>query len=169
MEFKIFASPSEMMDQIRRRNAEKKNSARIVAGFCWSWSKPNSDGTLVNDVQIGDFAMPWEKKDAFWKWATDDSGMEQVGTVYTAQGFEYDYIGVIFGNDLVYDADSCAWTSISTNSHDTQVKRKNPELTRHLQHVYRVLMSRAHRGVYVHFMNSETEKHFRSALPEISA
>ena len=29
--------------------------------------------------------------------------MDQVGTVYTAQGFEYDYIGVIFGNDLIYD------------------------------------------------------------------
>ena len=47
--------------------------------------------------------MPWEKKDQFWKWATDGSGMEQVGTVYTAGGMEFDYIGVIFGNDLVYD------------------------------------------------------------------
>ena len=42
--------------------------------------------------------------------------MEQVGTVYTAQGFEFDYIGVIFGNDLVYDADKQHWKSISQNS-----------------------------------------------------
>ena len=47
--------------------------------------------------------MPWERKNQFWKWATDDSGMEQVGTVYTAQGFEFDYIGVIFCNDLVWN------------------------------------------------------------------
>ena len=92
-------------------------------------------------------------------------GMEQVGTVYTAQGFEFDYIGVIFGNDLVYDADKQHWKSVSQNSHDTQVKRNNPDLTRHLQNVYRVLMSR---GVYVYFMNKETEQHFKSALPEIS-
>ena len=71
---------------------KKNNSARIVAGFCWPWSEPNSDGSLVNDVCIGDFAMPWEKKDSFWKWATDDTGMEQVGTVHRAQGFEFDYI-----------------------------------------------------------------------------
>jgi DUF2075 family protein len=167
MEFKIFSNPTEMMAEIRKRNAEKKNSARIVAGFCWPWSAPNLDGSLVNDVRIGDFAMPWERKDTFWKWATDDSGMEQVGTVYTAQGFEFDYIGVIFGNDLIYDWDKNQWRSVSENSNDTQVKRNNPDLARHLQNVYRVLMSRAHRGVYVYFMDKETERYFRSALPEL--
>lgn len=112
--------------------------------------------------------MPWEKKDTFWKWATDDTGMEQVGTVYTAQGFEFDYIGVIFGNDLRYDTGKQQWQSVPQNSQDTQVKRNNPGLTRHLQNVYRVLMSRAHRGVFVYFMDKETEQHFRHALPELS-
>lgn len=169
MQFKIFSNPTDMMAEIIARNSEKKNSARIVAGFCWPWSEPNPDGTLVNDVRIGDFAMPWEKKDMFWKWATDDSGMEQVGTVYTAQGFEFDYIGVIFGNDLVYDSASQQWKSVPQNSHDTQVKRNNPGLTRHLQNVYRVLMSRAHRGVYLYFMDNETEQHFKGSLPDIGA
>jgi uncharacterized protein len=169
MEFKIFGDPSLMMAEIRKRNEEKKNSARIVAGFCWPWSEPKSDGTLVNDVRIGDFEMPWEKKDTFWKWATDDSGMEQVGTVYTAQGFEFDYIGVIFGKDLVYDTGGKAWKSVPQNSHDTQVKRNNAGLTRHLQNVYRVLMSRAHRGVYVHFMDHETEQYFRNSLPRLDS
>lgn len=167
MEFRIFTDPSDMMVEIRRRNSEKRNSARIAAGFCWPWSAPNPDGSLVSDVRIGDFALPWEKKDAFWKWATDDSGMEQVGTVYTAQGFEFDYIGVIFGNDLAYDTDRKVWISRPENSDDSQVKRKNANLTQHLKNVYRVLMSRAHRGVYVHFMDKSTERHFRDALPEL--
>ena len=66
---------------------------------------------------------------------TDDSGMEQVGTVYTAQGFEFDYIGVIFGRDLVFDSQIKQWKSIPENSHDTQVKRKNANLTRYLKNV----------------------------------
>ncbi|OGH48148.1 MAG: hypothetical protein A3A51_03925 [Candidatus Levybacteria bacterium RIFCSPLOWO2_01_FULL_39_10] len=164
MQFRIFNSPQEMMEEIRARNKEKENSARIVAGFCWPWSNPNPDGTLVKDVVIGDFAMPWEKKDEFWKWATDLEGMEQVGTVYTAQGFEFDYIGVIFSNDLVYRKSEGGWISIPNNSYDSMVKRNNSELTRHLKHVYRVLMSRAHLGVYVHFMDKETEDYFRENL-----
>ena len=164
MEFRIFESPSAMMEEVRAKNKEKKNSARIVAGFCWPWSKPNADGSLVDDVKIGDFEMPWEKKDEFWKWATDDSGMEQVGTVYTAQGFEFDYIGIIFGNDFVYDQENKGWVSQPKNSYDTMVTRNNLELTRHLKQVYRVLMSRAHRGVYVYFMDKGTEKYFKDNL-----
>lgn len=164
MEFRIFESPSKMMDEIRIKNREKRNSARIVAGFCWPWSNPNRDGSLVNDVKIGDFEMPWEKKNEFWKWATDDSGMEQVGTVYTAQGFEFDYIGIIFGNDLIFSNSEQKWIAKPENSHDGMVTRNNSELAKHFKHVYRVLMSRAHRGVYVYFMDKVTENYFRKNM-----
>lgn len=167
MEFKIFDNPLDMMAEIRKRNREKQNSARIVAGFCWPWSKPNLDGSLVNDVKIGDFEMPWERKDQFWKWATDDSGMEQVGTVYTAQGFEFDYIAVIFGKDLIYDPESQAWKAMPQNSYDTAATRGNEALVQHLKNTYRVLLSRAHKGVYVYFMDKETEKYFRDHLQEM--
>ncbi len=167
MELRIFNTPTEMMSEVRKRNEERRNSSRITAGFCWPWSVPRSDGSLVNDVKIGDFEMPWEKKDQFWKWATDESGMEQVGTVYTAQGFEFDYIAVIFGSDLLFDLEENRWKAIPEKSHDTQVKRNNPNLTNHLKSVYRVLLSRAHKGVYVYFMDKNTEKYFRSHLPEM--
>ncbi len=167
MEFRIFDNPTNMMAEVRKRNAEKQNSARIAAGFCWPWSKPNPDGSLVKDVKIDDFEMPWEKKDEFWKWATDDSGMEQVGTVYTAQGFEFDYIGIIFGEDLIYDQKKKEWISLPKYSYDTMVTRNNTELTKHLKQVYRVLMSRAHKGVYVYFMNKDTEKYFRNNLQNV--
>lgn len=167
MKFQIFDNPLDMMSEIRNRNKEKPNSARIVAGFCWPWSKPNADGSLVNDVKIGTFEMSWENKDQFWKWAIDDSGMEQVGTVYTAQGMEFDYIAVIFGNDLIYSFEENQWKAIPANSHDTQVKRNNPALVDHLKNVYRVLMSRAHKGVYVYFIDKDTENYFRSHLPEM--
>lgn len=163
MEFKIFDTPQSLKEAIDEKNRHRANSARIVAGFCWKWSDPNPDGSLVKDVQIGDFQMPWEKKDEFWRWATDPSGMEQVGTVYTAQGFEFDYIGVIFGHDLVWREGS-GWVSVPDNSFDKQVTAKNPKLTDHFKHVYRVLMSRAHKGVYVYFMDKETEEFFRSKI-----
>ena len=167
MQFRIFDNPIDMISEVRKRNAEKQNSARIAAGFCWPWSKSSADGSLVKDVKIGTFEMPWEKKDQFWKWATDNSGMEQVGTVYTAQGFEFDYIAVIFGNDLVYDLNKNNWEAIPKNSYDTKVKSNNPNLVDHLKNVYRVLMSRAHKGVYVYFMDKSTEQYFRDHLPEI--
>ena len=85
----------------------------MVAGFCWPWSKElDGNGNLVKDVVIGDFAMPWETHDKitpprgyvkWYQWAYKKEGIKQIGCIYTAQGFEFDYIGVIVGNDLVYD------------------------------------------------------------------
>ncbi|MCX6775689.1 MAG: DUF2075 domain-containing protein [Candidatus Micrarchaeota archaeon] len=164
MEFKIFDSPEALRDAIYEKNKARPNFARIAAGFCWPWSKPNADGSLVNDVKIGSFEMPWERKDEFWKWATDESGMEQVGTVYTAQGFEFDYIGVIFGKDLIYDKENNTWKSDPKSSHDSMIKRNNETLTKHLKNVYRVLMSRAHKGVYIYFMDKDTENFFKSRV-----
>lgn len=166
MEFKIVESPEKLKELIDEKNKEKKNSARIVAGFCWPWSNPNRDGTLVNDVKIGNFQMPWEKKDDFWRWATDDSGMNQVGTVYTSQGFEFDYVGVIFGNDLVYNKSKKELEAKPSNSYDSLVTRNNKKLNEHFKNVYRVLLSRAHKGVYVYFMDKDTEEYFRSKIGE---
>ena len=72
-------------------------------------------------------------------------------------GFEFDYTGVIFGNDLAYDPDQQVWISRPENLHDSHVKCKNAKLTQHLKNLYRVLLSRAHRGVYAYFMDRSTE------------
>lgn len=167
MQFRIFDNPKDMMSEVRLRNSEAKDSARLVAGFCWPWSNPNPDGTLVDDVKIGDFEMPWENKRRYWEWPLSDKGMEQVGTVYTIQGMERDYIAVVFGKDLIYDQKENRWVAKPENSYDIQVTRNNPNLTNHLKNVYRVLLSRAHKGVYVYFMDKGTENYFRSHLPEI--
>ena len=72
----------------------------------------DAGGSLVPDVRVGDWAMPWNAKAEARRlgpgipksdfWASDPRGIDQVGCVYTAQGFEFDYVGVIFGPDLVY-------------------------------------------------------------------
>lgn len=163
-EITILDSPNLLKDMIDKKNANDKNSAKIVAEFCWPWSKPNLDGSLIPDVKIDDFEMPWENKENFWKWATDDSGMDQVGTVYTAQGFEYDYIGVIFGNDLIYNNYEKKWEAQPNNSYDSAVVRNNNDLTKHLLSVYRVLLTRAHKGVYVYFMDESTKEKFKEHI-----
>ena len=58
---------------------------------------------------------PGIPKSSFW--ASDPNGINQVGCVYTAQGFEFDYVGVIFGKDLVFDGGWRDNRKISLNGH----------------------------------------------------
>ena len=101
-------SPQRMEDELQARISDGY-VARITAGFCWPWSDPRPDGTLVEDVTVGPWQRPWNLRSdkplngipSSSLWATQDAGFGQVGCIYTAQGFEYDYGGVILGADLV--------------------------------------------------------------------
>ena len=103
----------EQLDAMIRSKADEGHTARLTAGFCWRWSDPEPDGTLVNDVKVGAWEMPWNARSDAGRlaegipeerfWASDPRGINQVGCVYTAQGFEFDYVGVIFGRDLRWD------------------------------------------------------------------
>jgi DUF2075 family protein len=172
-EFRIFGSP-ETLDAAIRRKAAEGFSARLTAGYCWKWSRPRPDGTLEDDVAIGEFRRPWNARPDAGRlarripkamlWAHDPGGLEQVGCVYTAQGFEFDYVGVIFGPDLVYDLDSQEWIGRRKHSCDHTVKRGGDRFTEFVKNTYRVLLSRGLKGCYVHFMDRDTERFVRSRI-----
>ncbi len=170
-DFRIFDSPQALDDAIRER-AGSRHTARMTAGFCWEWSKPGADGTLVDDVVIGDYRRPWNARPEAarlakgipraYHWAHHPGGIDQIGCIYTAQGFEFDYAGVIFGKDLVDRFDRQEWIGDRQQSHDTVVKRSGDRFTDLVKNTYRVLLSRGMKGCYVHFMDKETERFFRS-------
>jgi DUF2075 family protein len=174
-DFRIFDSPHALDEAIREKHRQG-HSARLTAGYCWEWSKETKeDGTLHNDVVIGDFKRPWNARhDATGLaenipkahyWAYDPNGINQVGCIYTAQGFEFDYVGVIFGKDLVYDLDEQEWIGNKDESEDFSVyhyaKDKFIDL---VKNVYRVLLTRGLEGCYVYFMDKDTERYFKSRM-----
>jgi uncharacterized protein len=99
-------------------------------------------------------------------WSTDPGGIDQVGCVYTAQGFEFDYVGVIFGEDLRYDPRSGSWVGDRSKSFDRPVKaaRVDDDFVALLKNTYRVLLTRGMRGCYVYFLDEDTPNFFRNRI-----
>ena len=172
-DFQIFSTPDEVEEAIRKKIA-RGATARMTAGFCWPWSDPDSEGLLVKDVVIGRYLRPWNARGNAGRlaagvpkeihWAYDPKGIDQVGCVYTAQGFEFDYVGVIFGKDLRYDLDAQQWLGYPEESHDTVVKRSGKRFVDLVKNTYRVLFSRGMKGCYVCFLDKDTERFFRSRI-----
>jgi DUF2075 family protein len=173
-EFRIIDSPGKLYELITAKNSEKGKSARLTAGFCWDWSKKlDENGELVKDVRIGDFALPWETNDnitppegyvRWYEWAYKPEGIKQVGCIYTAQGFEFDYIGVIVGNDLIYDKVSDTLIGDPNGTRDPTLKRNNGRFGEYVKNIYRVLMSRGMKGCYVYFVDKDVENFFKSRI-----
>jgi hypothetical protein len=169
--FEICDSPEELEQRVLEKFNEGY-SARMVAGFCWDWSNPDPNGALVDDVVIEDWEKPWNRKargseppdrHPYTLWASEDVGVAEVGCIYSAQGFEFDYCGVIFGDDLVWDNITNNWRANKENSYDTVVKRSD-NLERLLCNTYRVLMSRGMNGTFVYFTDKNTRAYFEHML-----
>jgi hypothetical protein len=124
------------------------------------------DGTLADDVVIGSFRRPWNAKSNAGKlargippenlWAYDPNGIGQVGCIYTAQGFEFDYVGVIWGNDLRYDLQAQRWIADRAESKDNVVRQSGERFLDLVRNTYRVLLSRGLKGCYVFCQDKET-------------
>ncbi len=166
-EVDVVDSPKEL-EAIIRSDATAGLTARLVAGFCWNWSNPDDAGNLLSDVVIDDWQMPWNAKSEAKKlargipkssfWATDAGGIDQVGCVYTAQGFEFDHVGVIWGNDLVFRPRE-GWVAQPGESRDRTVKsaaKQGDQFLNLVKQTYRVLLTRGMKKCTIYFQDEQT-------------
>ncbi|MDF4252906.1 DUF2075 domain-containing protein [Streptomyces sp. WMMB303] len=172
MELRIADSPEEMERFLDERRAQGFG-ARMSAGYCWTWSpEPKPGDPLPADVVIGDWARPWNLRGdrgvagapPSALWATDPAGFGQVGCVYTAQGFEYDWSGVIIGPDLVWRGDR--WITDRTASKDPVFKKStsDDDVDRLIRNTYKVLLTRGMVGTVVHSTDPETQAKLRELV-----
>lgn len=161
----MVADSAGRLESMLRGPQEAGYSARISAGYCWPWGDAFADGSLPEDVVIGQWKRPWNnKKDTSVGgapgrpfWSSDPAGFGQVGCVYTAQGFEYDWSGVILGPDLVWRTDR--WVAQPARSFDTQVKRSEiADFDRAVRNTYKVLLTRGMVGSVVYSTDPETQE-----------
>jgi hypothetical protein len=172
MQLGVVDSPQELETFLEGRRAEGYG-ARMSAGYCWKWTKKVAPGEpLPFDVRIGDWGRPWnvfgERAVAGAPpaalWATDPAGFGQVGCVYTAQGFEYDWSGVIIGPDLVWRGDR--WVTDRTASKDPVFKKSTPDadVDRLIRNTYKVLLTRGMVGTVVYSTDAETRAKLRELV-----
>ena len=168
------AEEPSLMEMRLHQMLDQGYGARIAAGYCWPWSDAKTGRPLRLDVQIGDWHKPWNnKKETSHEgapgtpfWASDAAGFGQVGCVYTAQGFEYDYAGVIIGPDLVWRDDR--WVARPERSHDSQVKRAPAEdFDRAVRNTYKVLLTRGMRGALIYSTDAETQAMLHDLVPDV--
>ena len=91
--------------------------------------------------------------------------IDQVGCIYTAQGLGFDYVGFIWWDDLVWRKDHWEYRIEKITQYDSQLKKaidnsqnKNEEL---LLNIYRVMLTRAKKGISIWFKDEETKQHFK--------
>ena len=95
-------------------------------------------------------------------WASHPMGINQVGCIFSAQGFEVDFIGVIIGPDLSFDEEKGCIIGIKGHTHG--LNKADSSFDIHIKNIYRVLMSRGRKGCLVYCCDRKLEKYLKSLI-----
>lgn len=172
-DIRICDSPSEVYNIVLEKN-KAPNHARLLAGYCWNWIKEGKNNTDVHDIKIGDFEMSWNLGNSS-TYAIDDTSVNEVGCIHTSQGLEFDYVGVIIGNDLRYrdgkvitDFTKRARTDQSLKGIRKMYKENLAEAEKVadeiIKNTYRTLMTGGMKGCYVYCEDKELSNYLKERL-----
>ena len=175
-DFKVFDNPNDLKETIVKLN-EKNNKSRLVAGYCWNWISEGKNSSEIHDIIISeyDFGMSWNLGSSS-TWAIDKESVNEVGCIHTCQGLEFDYIGVIIGDDIRYedghivtDYNNRAKTDQSLKGIKKIAKEQGQEVAQKvaesiIKNTYRTLMTRGMKGCYVYCVDKELSKYLKFSL-----
>ncbi len=167
-DFRVFDDPNELRDTLRELN-RPNNKARMVAGYCYDWAVKNHRGDY-DIILENDFKAKWNlENDKVW--AINPRSFEQVGCIHTAQGLEFDYIGVIMGKDIRYDLfiDRIITdrTKISTDDNSSGIRTTNDqEAARLIKNTYKTLLTRGQKGCFVYCEDKALRAYIRELIKQ---
>lgn len=172
-QIKVFTNPKEMKKEIRKKNENLDNCiSRMVSAFDWKYS----DGKeLPKDkywmVFEGDWQMPWNyeinKRDKYEKkypvkyknlsWAEKDYTINEIGSTYTVQGFDLNYVGVEIGPSVKYRNGKIIHDHTGSANKKAIQKRNSTETYADelLRNAFNVLMTRGVHGLYSHVVDPD--------------
>jgi DUF2075 family protein len=155
-----------MREALREKNAID-NKARMVAGYCYDWNVKNHRGD-VDIVLPGGFQAKWNLEgDKIW--AINPRSFEEVGCIHTAQGLEFDYVGVLIGKDLTYDKASgrvlTNKSAISKDDNSSGIRTASDDDARRLiLNTYKTLLTRGQKGCFVYCEDDALRKYLKAMI-----
>lgn len=168
-DFRVYDDVNKMREDIVRFNTN--NKSRMLAGYCWDWvSKKDS---MINDINLQDntFSMKWNLSTDIY--AISSNSINEIGCIHTSQGLEFEYVGVIIGDDLTIHDGKIATDYRKRALTDQSLKgikqiAKIDPIKAHkitdeiIKNTYKTLMTRGMKGCFIYCVNPELRDYFKT-------
>jgi len=177
-DFRVYDNPNTLLNDIKELN-KVNNKSRVVAGYCWNWNKDTRMQSDVPDIVIPEhnFGISWNLGNTE-TWAIDEESVNEAGVIHTCQGLEFDYVGVIIGDDLFYrdgsvktDHTKRAKTDRSLFGIKKMMKEKPEEAEKLaddiIRNTYRTLLTRGQKGCFVFCTDKPLADYLRERIKNV--
>ncbi len=159
-DLRFFDDVDEMVDNINSRNSEVGLSC-TVAGYAWKWITKGQQNPTERDINIGRGYI-WNRKEI--DWINSKPFPYEIGCIHTVQGYDLNYVGVIFGPEIIYDKKRRCIDVVRENYKDDKGKCVSGDqnaLREFIINIYTTLMTRGIRGTYIYVCDSALREYLR--------
>jgi DUF2075 family protein/SOS-response transcriptional repressor LexA/predicted GIY-YIG superfamily endonuclease len=162
----LFDSIDDIINQIKSRDIENGLS-RLVAGYSWPWMTNKKDAKQDYDIEIENTRLKWNSTNI--DWVNSKNSRDEVGCIHTTQGYDLNYTGIIFGNEITYDKENNQIKILKENYYDVNGKQSivDPqELKDFILNIYKTIMLRGIKGTYVYVCDKNLRDYFSQFIPK---
>ncbi len=158
-ELRVFDDGIPLYDWIQARD-RRAGLARMIATTDFPF---RVFGERTWWVDAGNLHLPWDKINFTDRpWASRPETLHEVGSIYTIQGFDLNYAGVILGPSLDYDPEAQRLVVLPERFEDQEAFRHRAGLGEAqkeaiILHVANILMKRGRLGLGLYAVNPRLE------------
>ena len=162
-ELVLFDSITEMVAEIKQQD-KTHGLSRLIAGYAWEWISKNDKSRY--DIKIEAEQLQWNGDSI--DWINAPNSVNEVGCIHTTQGYDLNYAGIIFGNEISYDAEKNEIVIRKDNYHDKNGKmsiKSVGELKAFIINIYKTIMLRGIRGTYIYACDPDLREYLARYIP----
>lgn len=153
-EVKVFETMEDMHEKIKVQNNEFGLS-RVVSTFDYLHKKDG--GTYYVNESNGEYKMPWNTTSTKYTWAEKPETVHEAGSIYTIQGFDLNYVGVVLGPSVKYDTakdeiviDTSKYMDKGAYTGTEGIANVNEAKEKIVLNSINILMKRGIKGLYIY-------------------
>lgn len=172
-DFRFFADAQDLYETIKKKNA-RYGLSRMIATYDYPYRLDGED----HFIHEGRFTLRWDrsKPDEKLPWAERPDTIDEVGSVYTVQGFDLNYVGLILGPSVLYNP-ATDGIRIDTSRYEDGAAfagrdgLQDPEGTKEriMLNAINVLMTRAVHGLFIFASDPALRERLLQAQASLSA
>ena len=133
--------------------------------------KQSAVGQELESIKNGEYDIQIENNRYIWNltnesWVTRQDSHCTIGCIHTTQGYDLNYVGVIFGKEIDYDFKNNSIIINLDEYKDSKVKAGTNEkiLKQLIINTYTTILSRGIKGCYVYAYNKNMQKYLKQFI-----
>ena len=189
---KIADSPFEL-DNLLKEQHQRGNTIRLLSSYSRKWVTKSENTPHNLPKHKKDFFLVFHQNGStkeyakIWNYAPSEDytlfvmapegsemnkdPLSEVGCPYVVRGFDYDYIGLLWLDDLVYrngrweiKLNNVSETALSSTLADAKSTGNSDKLLHKIIQGYRILLTRSIKGTFIYCHDKETSEFLKKML-----